>query len=272
LEIATYQVPYSSKTQKFHLYFLGDVHLGSAVCDEDELARWIYRIYYDPEAIVFLLGDLCEYITRKDWRWREKNVAAWVDIENVGHSQIEYVKNKLAPIVPKIFGAIQGNHELKLEDEFDQSVHKQLCQDLNIRDLGYMAMVRLHFKEESKTTKKSARNYSKLDIVLHHGWGGGRTDGADTSKLDDLLRDYDCDVAIAGHTHRYWAAKSVQHRLNHWDNFEARVRLKGRSGTFLRTVMPGKTNYSELQAMRPVVTGCLMVTYDPTARDFWAKI
>jgi len=269
LEIAIRHIQYKSKTQKYHLYFLGDVHLGSAVCDEDELARWIYRIYYDHDALVFLMGDLCEYITVKDWRWRENNVAEWVNREDVGHSEIEYAKQKLAPIAPKIVGAIQGNHELKLETEFDQAVHSRLCNDLGIRNLGYMALVRLHFKHD---VGKTGSHFAKLDLILHHGWGGGRTDGADINKLDDLLRDYDCDIAIAGHTHKYWAPKSVQYKLNHQDVFEPRLRLKGRSGTFLKTVGIGKQNYAELQAMRPQLTGCLMVSYDPMTRDFVANV
>ena len=278
MEIATIEIPYRSRRAVFRIWFLGDIHLGSKACDETKLAATLDEIHSDENAIVFLLGDLGEWIPLKEWRYHEEMVAEWVDRTDVATSEKKYIIAKLKPIARKIRGAIQGNHELELQNTWNQNTHKNICEKLNVRNLGSMALVRLRFQwyRRPKTKRangtESASDSHSLDILLHHGWGGGRTDGADINRLDDLIRDWDCDLVVAGHTHRKWASKSVQHRLNRYGGLDARIRLKARSGTFLQTVIVGATNYSELKALRPVDTGALCVEYCPNKHDLEANI
>ncbi len=238
-------------------------------CDEDKLRATVERIHDDPSARVFLMGDLCEYIPRKEWRWNEEIVATWVDRTDVGQSELEYLQEILKPITPKLLGAIQGNHELELQDTWNQNVHGTLCRKLHIRDLGYSALVRMNFAWE----RKGGAQEQGIDIYLHHGWGGGRTDGADLARFSELERDYEADWYIAGHTHRYMAAKALRYRLSpRTGKLEGVVRLRGRSGTFLKTIVEGARNYPEKKAMRPLVTGALCVRYSPGQNDAEAII
>lgn len=272
MELATIELPYRSRRQVFHFYFLGDVHLGSASCDEDKFDATIAEIKQDPDARVFLMGDLAEFIPRGEWRWREENVAEWVDQEDVGFSECNELVRRLYPIHSKIVGALQGNHELELEDTWNQAVHRQLCRALGVRDLGYMALVRLVFRRTAGVKNNRSGDRHTVDLLLHHGFGGGRSDGADANRFNDIERDYDCDWVVMGHTHRYYAAKSIQHRMSQAGELDARTRLRGRSGTFLRTITKGRMNYAEKTAMRPLLTGALRVTYKPDKQDCVAEI
>lgn len=278
MEIAKYVIPFKGRIDTFHLWFLGDVHAGSANCDEEKFIETIRQIHDDPKARVFLMGDLADYVGRNDWRWDHKGIADWVDEDDIAESERKWVVGKLRPIQGKILGALQGNHELALEKEFEQSVHKRLCEELQIKNLGYMAFVRLRFvRATTQFGRKGKRilaggEYFTLDGIIHHGWGGGQSDGADVAKLDTLLRDYSVNFVVAGHTHRLWAVKNLVHYLNAQDHLDARVTMKARSGTFLKTIKPSKQSYSERSGMRPLLTGALNVTIVPHLKDFTANI
>lgn len=263
-------IPYRGRAKTFHLYFLGDVHLGSSNCDEPKLLQTIDEIRQDENALVFLMGDVCDFISRHDWRFRIDNIAPWVEADDLGNSQVQKAIEVLSPIAKKIVGVIQGNHEDVMEQAFDNAVHRNIVKGLQARDLGYSAFVRLNFAWKRG---KEGGNWNKLDLLLHHGWGGGRSDGADVNRLDEILRDYDCDMVIAGHTHRRWAIKAVQHRINTHGLLDTRVRVKARSGTFLKTLSEGTHHsYSERAGMRPLETGALIITYCPYRQEMTANI
>ena len=257
------------------IYFLGDIHLGSALCDEEKLAATIEEIRVNPNAICILMGDECDYISPKDWRWRDGAIAEWVDTEDVAHSQQTEVVSRLRPIKKKILGAIEGNHERTIRDEFNQNVHNHLVEELEIRDFGYSALVRLRFYwKRNHPLRRGGRGGEThlIDIFLHHGFGGGRTDAADMGRFSDIVRDYVADWFIMGHTHRYFASKFIKHYLGTRGDILSKPGLIGRSGTFLKTLDKGKFSYSEKAAMRPLYTGCLKVTYSPDRNDVVAQV
>ncbi len=269
IKVAIIEIQYRSRRDVFDIYFLGDVHLGSALCDEEKLAATVEEIRSNPRALVFLMGDLAEYIPPQDVRWveeerRGESIAEWVDRTDVGRSQAERVVETLTPIRRKVLGALQGNHELAIRQAFSQNVHQMVCEHLGIRDLSYCALVRLTFVWRRRTHA----GHHAVDVLLHHGWGGGRTDSADVGRFNDLLRDYDADWYIAGHTHRYYAVKALRHYLHpQRAELRSKIMLYGRSGTFLKTVAAGKAGYAERTALHPVHTGCLRVTYNPEAQN-----
>lgn len=275
MNTATIEIPYRGRLETFRLWFIGDVHAGSQACDESKFLQTLEQIKLDRNARVFLVGDLAEYIPRGEWRWREEMVAEWVDRSDVAASECDWLVDQLKPIQPKILGAIQGNHELALEDAWNQNVHRRLCDELKIRDLGYTALVRLLFawrRGRARNGRNTGGNIDGLVVYLHHGFGGGATDGADINRFSPMQRDYDADMYISGHTHRRFASKSLRHFLNANGRLDAKGVLVGRSGTFLRTVMQDRKNYSERGGMRPLQTGALQVVIHPYQKDFEAII
>lgn len=257
-------INYRSQSDTFRFYFIGDVHLGSAMCDESELHETIERVEQDKFARVFLLGDICDYVAKKDWRFKEEGIADWVDTSNIGNSQRRKAVEVFSPIKRKILGAIQGNHELVIEDEFNQAVHSDMCHALGITNLGYMALVRVVFQRHN--------HMESVRVLLHHGFGGGRSAGADMARFDELKRDYEADWYVMGHTHRRFANKTIQHYITRHTTLGSRVKLIGRSGTFLKTVEQNKFSYSEKAAMSPLLTGSLCVLHNPYSGESIANI
>lgn len=268
----TIDIPYRGRAKVFHLYFLGDVHLGSSNCDEPKLYKTIDEIRRDENALVFLMGDLCDFISRRDWRFRADNIAAWVEPDDLGNSQADKAVELFNPIAKKIIGVLQGNHEDVMEQEYDNAVHRHICKELGVPSFGYSAFVRLNFVWR-RGEKKLGGDWNKLDVLLHHGFGGGRTDGADVNKLTAMQRDYACDLLVAGHTHRIGAYKSIQHYINTHGLLDTRIRIVARSGTFLKTLSEGTHHsYSERAGMSPLNTGALVVTYCPYRQEMTANI
>lgn len=264
-------IAYRSEKDIFRLWFIGDVHLGSRLCDEKRLARDLSAIRADSSARVFLLGDICEYIAANDWRFEPDTIAEWVDRTNVGNSQLERAIETFEPIAGKIVGAIQGNHERTIEREFNNNVHAKFCSDLDILNLGYSALVRVTYRRGGKARNGNAGDYRPLDIWLHHGYGSGRT--IDANRFAEAMLGYDADLFVAGHTHQRHASKSVQYRFNPLaDDLIPRTRLACRAGTYLRTAMRDATSYSERAGMRPLETGALCVTFEPHRRELIANV
>lgn len=273
MEVASLEIPYRSRKDTFRIWFIGDIHLGSKLCDEKQLKNDIDAIRVDPNAKVFLLGDICDFISLNDWRYESDNIAPWVDPTDVGNSQMEYAVKLFDPIADKIIGAIQGNHERTMERDSNNNVHKNFCNDLSLRNLGYSALIRMAFTWRRNKTDKQGGDFRALDIFLHHGFGGGRTMGADGNRFAEVQRGYEADIYVMGHTHQRHASKSIIYKINNLcDELVPKTRLACRSGTYLKTTQQKTISYSERAGFNPLVTGGLCITYHPDRRELIANV
>ena len=68
------RIPYSSKSDTFNLYGIGDVHVGNIGFAKDKFERDIKAIKNDPRALVVLMGDLADAIVPTDKRFDGRTV------------------------------------------------------------------------------------------------------------------------------------------------------------------------------------------------------
>jgi predicted phosphodiesterase len=279
METCVIDLPYRGKQKIFRLYFFSDLHLGSVSCAEDKLKSDIEQVRQDDDAKVFILGDVCDYISPHDWRWRSNGISEWVDSEDLGKSQSDYAIELFQPVKHKILGAISGNHEDAIHQLNAQNVHKHLVDALGVRDFGYMAFIKLSFAWErgtrtGKNKHSHSGDYFALNVLLHHGFGGGRTDGSDLNKFNEFALGYDADLIVAGHTHQRNASKDKVYYLDSRGSLCVRYRIKARAGTYLKTVFENSPDhsYSERGGMRPRVEGCLVVTVRPHSKEMMANV
>lgn len=279
MQTCAIDLPYKGRTKIFNLYFFSDLHLGSVSCAEDKLKHDIDTVKQDNDAKVFILGDVCDYISPHDWRFRSNGIAEWVDSDDLGKCQSDYAIKLFKPISHKILGALSGNHEDAIHQLNSQNVHAHLVDGLGVRDLGYMAFIRLSFvwaRGARKVNHKHTRggDYYSLNVLLHHGFGGGRTDGADLNKFNEFALGYDADLIVAGHTHQKNAAKDKVYFLNQRGELDVRYRIKARAGTYHKTIFENSPDhsYSESGGMRPRVEGCLVVTVQPCKKEMIANV
>ncbi len=91
---------------------------------------------------------------------------------------------------------------------------------------------------EKRTTKK-------FIIMLHHGFGGAkRTEGGDTTAFTRHAMQYECEVAVYGHTHNKWSKRIpvAGWRYSRYGPIikEVYTKVIGQAGTFQKTLSEGK--------------------------------
>lgn len=243
---------------------MGDIHYGSALCDEALLQETLNQIKHDGRAIVFLMGDLCDSILPSDKRFEAGLVADWIDPSDVLGSQVRGMFKLLKPIAHKIVGVLDGNHEEKVKKEQSFRIKRELIErarELGFawKDLSYSALVKLSFEW---TISKKTKFKHALTIYLHHGWGGGR--GHATNHYVQAMASFDADWFVFGHTHGRYAHDAVYHKISLSGHLLEERRLWGRSGSFLKTVAEGdEAGYSEQKGYMPLPRGCLCIRHYP---------
>lgn len=271
METLTRRIEHESRTDVFAIWFVGDLHLGSAACDEAAITETVKQIRADPKAIWIGLGDLAEFIPRHDWRNRQGQMAKWLRGLEVDYGddlvarEVEEVVTRLKPIADKCIGLLYGNHEDRILMQFDRNVQREVCRGLGVLDLTDEAIIRLAF---SITGGNRARVF---DVYVHHGWIGGRE--ISNAALTKMLLDYDVDIAAVGHGHkRAVAPPTVTLRMAQNGEIVERRRYALMTGAFSRSHVQGVTSYASGRGFHPNDVGAVCIYIEPDIRRLEARI
>lgn len=182
-----------SRNDVFSIYPIGDVHIGCRGCAEGKFKKIIAEIQNNPLAYWIGGGDYIEAIKptkpAPDPRFDVTNLPDWMlegDASNVRERLTDITAQEAArfrdlvkPISNKCLGLIEGNHEYQLKNKSNTNVISWLCEMLKVDDLTDEAGVRLIFSR-----------------------GGGRSEGAEPTKLAKVRDEWECaDIIFRGHTH-----------------------------------------------------------------------
>lgn len=277
MHLIKHQYEYGKSLGMTHeLYFLGDIHLGAKLCHKKALAKDLREIASkDPRTThLILMGDQGDYINRADWRFDEEaidpdviNLYSGVDPnEQTLDALVEY----LAPVKPYIRCILRGNHGEKdkasgLWTRYDRKLADRHYLDLPHLYGGYSALIRFQFTWKGATGAKRT-----VMAHVHHGWQGGRKDGAMVNQMDIERKDFrSCDLVIRGHSHKlFWHPfPGIEGNQHHTDLKSYHVGT-GHSGTYLRTFDVGTESYSEKAGYSPTLIGCLRVAVTMTNDGF----
>jgi len=248
---------------RYFIYLLADAHIGDADCAEEELAAWLDGVRQNHHGRIVILGDLISAIGKGDRRLDLKAVAPWVIArqprfhEDVLAIEAERAVALLRPVQDRIDAWISGNHEQKPRAWYGRDITREMVRDLGLDPgvyLGSLGWLSYSFAR-SATARRS------LDIVLHHGTASGRHDGGQAGQLEELLMDYDCDVAVVGHSHNTLGISKPQIRR---DRKGARLVQRDRrgivAGTWQRT--PGTSDtWQDERRLRPRRVGGVVIEY-----------
>jgi len=181
----------------------GDCHIGSRNCAETPLRQIIKSL---PEnALVILGGDIIDAIRPQDIkRFDFDTLPDWMIggdadttrdmLGDIVNQQIKRAVDIFSPIKDRIVGAIEGNHERDVLKYAGFAAHKAICKGLGIQDLTDQALIRFRFQR-----LKAVKTFI---IYIRHGYGGGRTAGAEPQKLDRMLNEWEqASVCFTGNTH-----------------------------------------------------------------------
>lgn len=252
--------------QRFHLYPLGDIHLGSANCDKKALSEAIAIIRADPDARWIGMGDYVEWITPKDKRWHaggiDEQIVNLANLDRIGDRYVEVIADILHPIMDKCWGMGKGNHEVTFEREHHTSLVQRIIQANGCPgDLytGWACITRVVFED--------ARNHRcAIRIFASHGWQAGRMDGAKVNQLDHIMGWIDgCRIYLQGHSHsRVVKTKTKLDTNPSFTRLTAYDAYGAHTGSFLRTYQQDATGYGEEKGYPPVPIGMVRFTLKPT--------
>ena len=204
-----------SRSDRFELFPFGDTHIGKRNCNELAMRKQggeILRRAKMPNrhVRVVLGGDQVNSISPADAsRFDFAELADWFvesdaekTRERLSDMVLQEVKRAAGifkPIKSYIIGAINGNHENMMRRRQHVNVHKALCEKLGITDLTDESFMKFVFVRgvERRVVK----------IYIRHGYGSGRSAGAEPNKLWAMLSEWeDADVCLTGHTHSFCIA------------------------------------------------------------------
>ncbi len=257
-------VPYSSRTEVFHLYPSPDIHLGNSQCGEKALADWVKEIQQDDHALWIGIGDYADFINRKDKRYDEEAIAPWLyGIGDIARAQRDRVIATLLPIADKCLGLVKGNHEDSVYIYNERDVYGPLVEEIGRAQgkdarlgLEYWGFIRLLFQRQ----KPGVRNPETwtCDVFVTHGWWGGQLQGNGAIQLERLAGWAWAHVVLAGHDHKLKTHKQVAARPTKGGESEEILQVCGSCGTFLNGA-----KYAARKGMRPSPPGHIMVTIEP---------
>ena len=275
--------PYMAN-KSFNLYPIGDIHLGSAGCDEELLEKTVKQIASDPDGRVVLMGDMIDGIGRAngDKRNRNKTLATWArqveDEDELFEAEVAKAVEVLSPIADKLLAVVCGNHEDDVERHGHGNVYWQIVDRLAVigghkaQDiaLGYDGFIPIRFDRQVKDNKPHVWT---LTLFVHHGFGGGKMPGAKALNLWHMLGTYDADIVLVGHTHDHvYTEREIVSPGNGTPKQKTRVGVV--CGSFLKGyIEPSKRGrpremYSERFGMPVLRTGHPVITIDPGREKF----
>ena len=196
---------------EFEFYPLGDTHIGCRDCAEKLLIKHVENIAANPNAYALGGGDLSNLILPNDTKRFDFNVLPdWMfegDAKTIKERLTDILKQQLdrtGMILGKIppeqwLGAISGNHEQSILKYANTDIHKAICNRLGTQDLSDEAIIRLRFVRGD-----GFKSSSVIIIYIRHGYGGGRTRGAEANKIGAMIDEWEiADICFTGHTHTF---------------------------------------------------------------------
>ena len=249
MEILKKDIKASGRGDKISIFFLGDIHEGSANHAEKEFKRAVKIIKDTPNSYVIGMGDYCDHINHRDPRFNPAEIAANYaikDLKDLPNIQVQNVCKKLEPIKDKIICLLYGNHEESLIKYSTFDPVKQIIARLgcDIPRLGYTGIVSLNIY---RSTMKSSNLQYVID--LNHGVGGtGKREGYKVNIVHDVFRWTSGDCRVMGHIHQMSSDPQDFSYLGKYYNLMYRRVWFGSTGCFMYKVKEGTRGYFEAKA------------------------
>lgn len=180
-----------------YLIPIGDLHRGDRHFGTEgytKLKGYLAWVMERPNAYIFLMGDILNVASRS-------SATNPFESDSGDHEYAQAVE-LFKPVASRIIGAITGNHELRMSQQFGFNPLQPFCNELGVPFLGYSACIRVRVGKE--TCSKSNSKYNQLYWgYAHHGTGGGATLGGALNrklKLSEVVQGVD--FVMAGHDHQ----------------------------------------------------------------------
>jgi len=256
----------------------GDWHTWHRYCALKRLRADLREIAEDDATFWFHGGDYAEFISPYDRRFDPRMLKPDMrvaDLGQLGHRQVEFVRDLMRPIAGKCLGLMRGNHEEKyMHRQESQQLHGWLCEELAVPNMGYSTVFDLIFARDAghkgppvlRSAPLGAGHSSwRVRVFAHHGAGNAQTPGG---KLNKLIRAMDyfpsADLVLMAHVHdemtKRLARLDGNAKCTHIVDHE---QVGAICGSYLRTYGEGPASYGEMNLYRPVCIGMTEIQFRP---------
>lgn len=248
------------RRDSFYLYLIGDLHLGTVHCAENEIRKKVAEIKDNPNALWIGMGDMAECITPSDKRWDPSALVIpdWVKHDDIAKCQSDKVIEFLSPIKDKCVGLLYGNHEDSIRKRNHDNIHKWICDGLELPNLGYSAFVHFIFR------RRGSKEAHLVKGAFTHGTGGARTEGGKINYLTRFMRDFDANIYGYAHTHNIQLHSPDILGTTENLAIKAKGKIGALTGCWFRTyTQGGVASYGEMKVYSPTRIGCPVFIITP---------
>lgn len=282
-------IRYSSNSDEFTLWGLGDLHVGNPGCDLNRIRRDIQAVAADPYSLWVGLGDYGDYIQPTDKRFSADHLddEAKLNLGRLGMHYMERIRDLFEPIRHKCIGLIFGNHEEKYFKQANwEDGHDWLCRELEVPNLRYSCLLDLVFMRGKPSKRNGCLSFDRaaasegkslstqqFRLYCHHGSGGAATPAGKLNALIRHMGNFEADIYLMGHVHQCTGQMLV--RLGADDaclHLVEKRRLGAICGSYLKTYQAGHTGYGEVKGYQPTALGAAKVRIKPVSREMRAEI
>jgi predicted phosphodiesterase len=256
-----------NRAEVLKLVPLGDIHCGSAACDEKLLKEVVKSIAADKDTYWLSMGDVANFINLNDPRFSVAELAPWIKTKHLGDvakAELDHYLEIVAPIAHKCLAMVCGNHELMMQKHYERDVYAESVASMKLLGkmapetqlaIGYTGLLQLQWRQNGGCGRT-------INISLHHGFGGASS-GASATRMQKWLWQNECDVAIFGHVHSTSVQKEAIKTISLNGIPKIMTRFGCYSGTFLDTGFVGGDSYSEIKGYAPLPLGGVCINIRP---------
>jgi len=271
MELRSFRHKVSGK--RFRLVIFGDSHVGTIHTAEDRLKEDVARIVADKDCRVLHIGDMIDAVNISDRKRFDPAVICpqyeLKDLTKLSQVQAHHFSKLIEPMADKLDGFFVGNHE----ENNRKIYHHDICIDImNHLKLPPAANLR-EGVAFLRYTIESEEGYPPLTFIVcgGHGSWSAATPEAAIAKLKKQRVSFECDLLIAGHTHKR-ATGEEPFFTTIWNGRNGKIKEKMTgylsTGSYLKTYIDGIVGYGEMRRYPPIDMGSVYADWDLTTGKF----
>ena len=249
------KIKHSTFTKPLYINVFSDTHEDDSAHDSDGFLDFLKECRKTPKEDTYYLGlgdyhDLASTSEKHAIRVAKLHSTTVEMFDEIAMQNNRRFCKKIEQMRGKLLGLIEGNHHwvYATDPGRGKTSTEDLCERMECEYLGWLSYIILSIEAQGKKIT--------YDFVLCHGKGGGRRAGATINGVEDLKLIWpNADFYIMGDDHQRAARPDSV--------FEVYVDSKGgitcrqkkqllcRSGSFVKSYVPGKSGFAMSKLMKP---------------------
>ena len=256
------RLPYTSRSDVFHFYPIGDTHYGHVNTDIDLIEKTFSIIEKDRMARVIGMGDYgnCDIPGDKFFDFDSLDLAHFPTPD----TQYEKVTNQFRRVKEKTDVLLSGNHDDRMAVKHSHNFVKSMGEELGVPWAWTGAYIRYLFSRGNGKADCWA-----FDVYATHGFAVEmRSEGGKLNRLVQMRDTFPAaNLYLMGHVHTIGMTRKTplyMDKTGHIREIPQRFVL---TGAFLRGYVDGNPSYVERKMLPPSALGSPLIAVKPNTHE-----